>query len=97
MASYVALVNWTDKGIAAYGETTKRAAAAREAAAKYGGSVTKIWWTVGPYDLVAHMEFPDDESMTAFLLTLGASGNLRTTTMRAFDAAEMEKIIARNA
>jgi uncharacterized protein with GYD domain len=97
MASYIALINWTDKGIAAYGETTKRAEAAKGLAAKYGGSLTKIWWTVGPYDLVAHVEFPDDESMTAYLLALGAMGNLRTTTMRAFDAAEMDRIIARNA
>lgn len=97
MASYIVLVNWTEKGIAGYGETTKRARAAGELAATYGGSLSKIWWTVGPYDLVAHMEFPDDESMTAFLLALAASGNLRTTTMRAFDDAEMDAIIARNA
>jgi uncharacterized protein with GYD domain len=97
MASYIVLVNWTEKGIAGYGETTNRARAAKEMAATYGGSLSKIWWTVGPYDLVAHMEFPDDESMTACLLALAASGNLRTTTMRAFDDAEMDRIIARNA
>ena len=97
MARYIALVNWTDKGIATYRETTKRAETAKELAAKHGGSLTNVWWTVGPYDLVAHMEFPDDESMTAYLLALGASGNLRTTTMRAFDDAEMDAIIARNA
>jgi uncharacterized protein with GYD domain len=97
MASYIALVNWTDKGIANYGESTNRASAARELAAKYGGTLTNMWWTVGAYDLVVHVEFPDDESMTAYLLALGASGNIRTTTMRAFDEAEMNRIIARNA
>jgi len=40
-------------------------------------------------------EFPDDESATAFALALGAAGNIRTTTMRAFGAAEMSSIIAR--
>lgn len=95
MASYIALINWTDKGIAAYADTTKRASAARELAARHGGSLARLWWTVGPYDLVAQVEFPDDESMTAYLLALGAAGNLRTTTMRAFDEAEMDGIIAR--
>lgn len=95
MASYIALINWTDKGVAASGESTRRAEAAGGVATKFGGSLTQIWWTVGPYDLVAHMEFPDDESMTAYLLALGAQGNIRTTTMRAFDAAEMDRIIAR--
>lgn len=95
MASYIALINWTDKGIAAYADTTKRARAARELAATHGGSLAQLWWTVGPYDLVAQVEFPDDESMTAYLLALGGSGNLRTTTMRAFDEAEMDGIIAR--
>jgi uncharacterized protein with GYD domain len=41
------------------------------------------------------MEFPDDEAATAFALAIGAQGNIRTTTMRAFDASEMDAIIAR--
>jgi uncharacterized protein with GYD domain len=40
-------------------------------------------------------EFPDDATATAFLLALGSSGNVRTTTLRAFDAAEMGQIIAK--
>jgi uncharacterized protein with GYD domain len=95
MATYVSLVSWTDKGIAAYRETTARAEAADRMAAKLGGRIASIWWTIGPYDLVAVTEFPDDESATAFALALGAAGNLRTTTMRAFGAAEMSSIIAR--
>jgi uncharacterized protein with GYD domain len=40
-------------------------------------------------------EFPDDEAASAFSLALGALGNVRTTTMRAFDAAAMDRIIAK--
>jgi uncharacterized protein with GYD domain len=40
-------------------------------------------------------EFSDDESATAFALELGAAGNIRTTTMRAFGQDEMSAIIAR--
>jgi uncharacterized protein with GYD domain len=58
-----------------------------------GGNVTGTYWTVGPYDIVSIAEFPDDESGTAFLLALGARGNIRTTTLRAYTAEEMTGII----
>jgi uncharacterized protein with GYD domain len=95
MATYISLVNWTDQGIKAYRDTTARADASKALAAKYGGRMVSIWWTIGPYDLVAVSEFSDDESATAFALELGAAGNIRTTTMRAFGQDEMSAIIAR--
>jgi len=42
---------------------------------------------------VAILEAPDDESATAMLLELGSGGNLRTTTLRAYDREEMAGII----
>jgi len=41
------------------------------------------------------VEFPDEESGVAALLRLGSAGNIRTNTMRAFSAREMESIIAK--
>jgi uncharacterized protein with GYD domain len=95
MATYVSLINWTEQGIKAYRDTTARADAAKGLAAKFGGRLVSIWWTIGPYDLVAVSEFPDEGSATAFALALGAAGNIRTTTMRAFGADDMSAIIAR--
>jgi uncharacterized protein with GYD domain len=95
MATYVSLINWTEKGIKDYKDTVTRADAAKGLAARFGGSMTSIWWTIGQYDLVAVTEFPDEESATAFALALGAAGNVRTTTMRAFDADAMTSIVAR--
>ena len=40
-------------------------------------------------------QFPDDETATAFNLKLASAGNVRTTTMRAFDADEMTSIIGK--
>jgi uncharacterized protein with GYD domain len=60
-----------------------------------GGTIKEIFWTVGPYDLVVVADFPDDASATAFLLALGSAGNVRTTTMRAYNAEEMSQIIAK--
>ena len=36
---------------------------------------------------------PDEETATAFLLTLAKLGNLRSETLRAFSAEEMRRIL----
>src|SRR5262249_27473503 len=43
-----------------------------------------IYWTLGAYDVVAIFDAPDESAMTALGLALGAEGNVRTPTMRAF-------------
>ena len=50
-------------------------------------------WTVGEYDIVKVVEFPDDETATAALLQVGSLGTARSNTMRAFSADEMTTII----
>jgi len=95
MPTYISLMNWTEKGAASFADTVDRAAAAQALAESFGGSMKEIYWTVGPYDIVAVSEAPDDESATAFALKLGSMGNLRTTTMRAFSGDEMRGIIAK--
>jgi uncharacterized protein with GYD domain len=40
-------------------------------------------------------EFPDDESATAALLQIGSLGNVRTNTMRAFTADEVDGIVSK--
>ncbi|GAA4218754.1 GYD domain-containing protein [Actinocatenispora rupis] len=93
MPTYISLINWTDQGIRTFGESLNRAEVAKQAAQRLGGTLTETYWTVGAYDIVAVSEFPDDESGTAFLLQLGALGNVRTTTLRAFDSDEMARVL----
>lgn len=95
MPTYVSLVNWTDQGIKNFKDTVSRGKEAEEAMAKLGVRFQSIHWTVGPYDLVAVVEADDEESATAALLALGSQGNVRTTTMRAFTAEEMTRIIGK--
>jgi uncharacterized protein with GYD domain len=40
-------------------------------------------------------ELPDDETATAVVLQTVAGGNVRTTTLKAFDAEQMRAIIER--
>jgi uncharacterized protein with GYD domain len=91
MATYITLISWTEQGIKAFSKTIDRAEAASQLVAK------QFYWTMGAYDLVGVFEAPDDESATAYALALSSLGNVRTTTMRAFDAAEMREIVAKAA
>jgi uncharacterized protein with GYD domain len=94
MPSYVVLFNWTDQGIKSYKESPSRVQAAKEALGGAGVSITDLRWTIGPYDLVGLVDAPDDETLTKALLALGAQGNVRTTTLRAFTEAEFTQLIA---
>ena len=95
MATYVALVNWTDQGIAGFKGTTDRVDHEAEIRKRAGVELKEIWWTQSPYDLVAIIEAPDDESIAAAMLGVAAHGNSRTTTLRAFDRNEYERILAK--
>jgi uncharacterized protein with GYD domain len=92
---FINLFQFTDQGIRNYQGTVERAKNATEAVAKMGGKLQSVHWTLGEYDLVSVSEFPDDETAAAFSLKLGALGNARVTTLRAFDSDEMGKIIAK--
>ena len=95
MATYVSLVHFTDQGIRTIKDTTKRAKAFIEMAGKAGVKVRNIYWTQGRFDLITITEAADEDAATAVLLGLGAMGNIRTETMRAHTAEEMDKILAR--
>jgi uncharacterized protein with GYD domain len=95
MPTYVSLINWTEQGVRNFRDTVHRAEDFRGLVKENGGQVRQILWTLGEYDVVGVVEFPDDETATATLLQLGALGNVRTRTMKAFDAAQMTAIIQR--
>ena len=95
MPSYVTLFNWTDQGIRNVRDTVDRYDRSTELADKHGVSLEQVYWTVGPYDIAAIAEAPDDESVSAFLLELSSAGNLRTTTLRAYNREEMSSILGR--
>jgi len=95
MATYIALVNFTDQGIRHIRQTTERAKGLMNAAANLGIKIEDIYWTMGAFDAVFTAEAPDDETMTAFAASMGSLGNIRTQTMRAFSAQEMNQILAK--
>ena len=95
MAIFINLVNLTEQGIKNVKDTTKRAEAFRQMAEKAGVKVKDIYWTIGAYDVVTVLESPNAESVLALLFSIGAQGNVRTQTLRAFSAEEMGKILGK--
>jgi uncharacterized protein with GYD domain len=96
MPTYVVLANWTEQGIAGFDSSDERAFAHDADIRKQAGvELKEIYWTQGPHDLVAVLEAPDDESLAAAMLGIGAQGNIRTTTLRAFNREEFEGIRAK--
>jgi uncharacterized protein with GYD domain len=95
MATYIALVNFTDQGIRHIRQTTERAKALVNAAANLGVKIKEIYWTMGTFDAVFIAEAPDDETITAFAVSMGSLGNIRTQTLRAFSAEEMNRILGK--
>jgi uncharacterized protein with GYD domain len=95
MATYIVLTNFTDQGVRTAKDTAKRADGVKELAGKFGVTAKEFFWTLGSYDVVAIFEAPDDAAMTALGLAIGAAGNVRTQTLRAFTRAEMNGILAK--
>lgn len=95
MATYLVLTSFTEQGIRDVRNTTTRADAVKEIARKFGVTVKEFYWTLGKYDVVAIIEAPNDEAATAFSLSIGAQGNVRTQTMRAFSKDEVGAILGK--
>jgi uncharacterized protein with GYD domain len=93
MVAYVMLANFTDQGVRNAKESPKRAEAFKDLAKTFGVTVRDIVWTQGRYDVVTIVDAPDEASFMSLTLSLGALGNVRTESLRAFSAAEMTKIV----
>ena len=93
MTKYVCLVTFTDTGIRNLRKTTARAQAFQDRMQAQGVTILQTLWTVGSVDLVHIFEAEDDQAAATFAFTLSALGNVRTNTMRAYDAEQMEDVI----
>ena len=94
MVTYIVLAKFTDQGIRNAKESPKRAEAFKQLAKTFGVTVKDIFWTQGRYDTVTIVE-ADESSAMSLSLSLGALGNIRTESLRAFSAADMAAIVGK--
>ena len=93
MPTYISLLRYTQQGIAAIKQGPTWLDAAKQAYKKAGGELKVFYLTIGQFDAVAIAELPDDTALARMVLALGAMGNVRTETLRAFNEAEFRKIV----
>src|SRR6266852_5981107 len=94
MLTFILSLNWTDQGIRAVKDAPKRGKAARALAKKVGVEVKQIYLTSGDSDLLVIVDSPNGDNVAKFALALGAQGNVRTRTARAWPQSEFQKLIS---
>jgi uncharacterized protein with GYD domain len=95
MPTYLVLGNFTDQGIRSVRDSLKREEAFRKQCEKAGAQVRDVYRTMGRYDLAAVLDAPDDVTLSALMYSVGALGNIRTETLRAFTRQETEQAVAK--
>jgi uncharacterized protein with GYD domain len=93
MPTYVSLMRFTNQGIRDVKESPSRLEDARKAFAAAGAELKEFYLTLGQYDAIVVFEAPNDEVTAKLGLAIGALGNLRTETARAFTETEYRKLI----
>lgn len=93
MATYIMMGNFTPQGMSKITGSPARIDTAREVMHNLGAEL-KHWYVVmGQYDFVALLEAPDDETVAKISLSIGAHGNIRIQSMRAFTEDEYRQLI----
>ena len=91
--TYATLITYTDQGIKNLKQSPSRALAFRKSAEAAGIKVLAQLWTTGAYDGVLILEGDSEEKVLGLLAQLASLGNVRTQSLRAFDAAEFGAIV----
>ncbi len=93
MAIWVSLVNLTDQGIKNIKQGPERLEEAANKIEEVGGKLLGFYLTMGDYDYVTIVEGPSDEVAMIFLMGMGAEGNIRTKTLKAFTLDEFKEMV----
>ena len=91
---FIMSLNWTDQGIRNVKDAPKRAQTARDIAKKVGVEIKELYLTSGDTDMVAFLETANGDNVAKFAMAIGAQGNVRTRTARAWTTSEMQKLIS---
>lgn len=94
MAIYVSLVNFTPEGLKTMktqGET--RSDIVKKNIESLGGKLLHAYYCLGPYDVVAILEFPDNRSAMKAAVLNASLGHIRIQTMPAVSRDEWKSIL----
>ena len=94
MATFIMLINLTEDGIKGIKDAPNRRARVEKLLAELGGEEKSSYLTLGSYDRVLVVDFPDSESAAKFAISLGTRGFIRTNTLQAFEDDKALALIA---
>jgi uncharacterized protein with GYD domain len=93
MPTYISFIQYTQQGLQKIKESPGRLDQAKKAYEAAGGKLKDFYLVMGEYDIVVVADLPNDDAAAKLALSLGAAGNIRTRTSRAFTEAEYRKLI----
>jgi uncharacterized protein with GYD domain len=93
MEPYVVLAKLTQSGQKTFSSSAAQLDVVRQHAHALGARLQSYYLTIGEYDIVAVIEAPDGKTMAKLSLAIGASGTLRTLTLRAFSETAIRNLI----
>ena len=94
MLTFILSLSFTDQGIRTIKDAAKRVKGARDLAKKLGVEVKQVYLTSGESDIVVIADTANGDNIAKFVLALGARGNVRTRTARAWSEAEYLKMVS---
>lgn len=94
MATYMVLTKYTQQGIQKIKERPQRAERLRARCQQHGCELKAGYLALGRFDGVLLIEAPSDEAIAAVMLGAGMAGSVSTETVRLFDEAEANALIA---
>jgi uncharacterized protein with GYD domain len=94
MPLFILTLNWTDQGIRNVKDAPKRAQASRELAKRCGVDIKHVYLTSGPSDLLLIIDAANGDNVAQFAMALGAQGNVRSRTARAWAEDEFVRLIS---
>ena len=93
MATYIMLSRFTERGLQNIKDSPARLEAARKTFQGVGAELKDFYLTTGQYDSVIVVEAPDEATVARASMAIGALGNVRVETLRAFTEVEYKGIV----
>jgi len=91
--TFITLVRFTEQGLATIKDGPARLEQARATFRAQGAELKAFYLTTGQYDAVVIAESPDDRTQAKLSLAIGAGGNSRSETLRAFTEEEYRQMV----
>ena len=93
MPTYVRLTNLTAEGFEEIEESATRTEQMKAMANEMGGNVKDVYLTMGDFDFVTIVEFPNDQMYTQFALRFAEKGVADTKTLKALDEGQYLSVV----